>query len=137
MLNRIIFSVYQSDKTKEVNHENHSKVKKDLNNQGIPYDIVVANYKGVKELCFVLSHENYMEHDYNMILAEQYVTEFKRSYMVEVSGNESSCWLLNSHTNRDKFLGNYVLASKEFAEKSEFYVYNPIDKSYYRSVDYI
>lgn len=117
---RIIFSVFQKDKSDLVNHCNHFEAMQDLERQGIDYSILEGVYKGTKELSFetksVLT---------GLALARKYDQE-----SVLTIDSENRAVLDYGFRNKIN-LGQWVETTKDIAEKQDSYSYHPVTNKYF------
>lgn len=108
----IIFSAWQQDMPKSLNHANHATVLTFLRNNKVPHRQLVGCDKGRKELSVMIPARKAR-------IANTFGKLYRQSYFLELD-NERGAWFTDVKTGEKTFAGWFIPVTKESAlqEKS-------------------
>jgi hypothetical protein len=115
--NILIFSVFQTNTSRELNESRHRDVLARLQRSGVPAIELQGKYNGNEELSILVDGFNHRAD------VEYFCREFNQECYLE-SHNDRATSLVFPDGTRQK-LGTLVAASKDEAEASGSYPYNP------------
>lgn len=121
--NILIFSVFQNSVSKKQNEINHNEVLKAIQDKGISAMELQGRYNGSNELSILVSgfeHRALVEHTCKAFNQESYLE----------SHNDRATFLIYKDGRRES-IGTLTPVSKEEAESSIGYSYNPLVDQYF------
>jgi len=125
--NKIIFSVYQSNRREIDNHDNHKAMLESLK---IPSFEVWGFYKGQPELSIVVTSENYKQHLERLVYVKGIAKQFNQESILEVSSDDSAR-LHFIKTEEVKPLGTFQEVSKDEAQSKDAYTFEPVNARFF------
>lgn len=125
--NKIIFSVYRTDRREIDNHDNHKAMLESLK---IPSFEVWGFYKGQPELSIVVTSESYKTHLERLVYVKEIAKRFNQESVLEIE-SDGNAQLHFIKTEEVKPIGTFQEVSREEAASQDNYTFEPVNARFF------